>query len=299
MGLDVHALRFLLEARAAGICMEKTATLGRQSLAVSPGQLSHLLREFGITLAVPEAKRLIEEGKSYADLFLKQTLGVCELTTFDASDYEDASCILDMNYPIPDEWKDQFDLLIDGGTLEHVFNYPTAIKNGMEMVCVGGRFLLMTPANNAMGHGFYQFSPELFYRVFHPDNGYTVERMLLLELRLLRPRWFEVRDPAQVHQRVMVTDTCHPSILFVQARRTERKPVFAVPPQQSDYSQTWEEHATGAVGQRIYSRNPLIQSTAILMRKHIHHPVVQRIMWMRYKGFHTGSFPPRFFKRVR
>ena len=58
----------------------------------------------------------------------------------------------------------QFDLVFDGGTLEHVFNFSTALKNCMHMVKPHGRFVSVTLPNNWCGHGFYQFSPELFFR---------------------------------------------------------------------------------------------------------------------------------------
>ena len=86
--------------------------------------------------------------------------------------------------------------MVDAGSLEHVFDVPTAIRNCMRMVAPGGYFLAITPANNTMGHGFYQFSPELFYRVLSDANGFTVERMLVTGTS--STRWFEVADPASI-----------------------------------------------------------------------------------------------------
>lgn len=97
----------------------------------------------------------------------------------DASKYEGASVVQDLNQPVPDSLKERFDAIFDGGTLEHVFNIPAALKNCMEMTKVGGRFYMHTCANNLCGHGFYQFSPELFYRVFSEQNGFEVERMVI------------------------------------------------------------------------------------------------------------------------
>jgi hypothetical protein len=30
-----------------------------------------------------------------------------------------------------------------------------------------------------MGHGFYQFSPELFYQALHPKKGYELKQLFL------------------------------------------------------------------------------------------------------------------------
>ena len=65
-----------------------------------------------------------------------------------------------MNTPIYGSLKNRFSALLDAGTIEHVFNFPQAIRNCMEMVKVGGHFIQVTVANNFIGHGFYQFSPE-------------------------------------------------------------------------------------------------------------------------------------------
>jgi SAM-dependent methyltransferase len=299
MGLDVHALRFLLEARKAGVPMGRTATLGRQSLSVPPQLLARTLSEYGLPTSEADAHALIAKSGGYVDTLMIDKLGVEELTSFDASDYEQATVIHDMNQPIDERFYAQFDLVIDGGTLEHVFHFPTAIKNALSMVKQGGRFVMTAPANNAMGHGFYQFSPELLYRVCHPDNGFKVERMQILDLRLFRPRLFDVRDPADVHDRVMVTESRNPAILYVQAIRTEIVPIFAVTPQQSDYSERWDDHAAEPDKDKVYSRNGVGQSAALFLRRHIHHPLVQKLMWLRYKGFHRDSFSPRYFRRVR
>ena len=69
--------------------------------------------------------------------------------------------------------KNKYTLVIDGGCLEHIFNFPVAIKNCMEMLQEGGHFIGITPANNLMGHGFYQFSPELYFRIFSKENGFA------------------------------------------------------------------------------------------------------------------------------
>src|SRR5262249_39640930 len=124
------------------------------------------------------------------------SLGARAVFSMDVSAFEGATFIHDLNQPVGDELKQRFDLVYDGGTLEHVFNFPTALKNCMEMVRVGGRFFMHTVTNNWCGHGFYQFSPELFFRALSRDNGYEVERMVVH--RVGYGGWYEVNDPALV-----------------------------------------------------------------------------------------------------
>jgi hypothetical protein len=112
----------------------------------------------------------------------------------------------------------------------------------MEMVKRGGCFFAQTPANNYLGHGFYQFSPELFFRVLSPQNGFKVEHCVAFE-QGPRRRWFSVTDPEAARARVTLINST-PVILFVWARRTEVKPLFQETPQQSDYAVAWAESTT-------------------------------------------------------
>ena len=162
-------------------------------------------------------------------------MGAKETISIDASAYEGASLVHDMNVPIGDELKRKFSVVIDGGTLEHIFNFPVAIQNCMQMLDVGGHFFSHTMANNFMGHGFYQFSPELFYRVFSAENGFRVHRVVVFEQRVGRPRWYEAADPNDIDERVELING-RPTYLFVHAERLADVPIFAAPPQQPDYS---------------------------------------------------------------
>lgn len=85
----------------------------------------------------------------------------------------------------------------------------------MQMGEVGGHLVLQTVANNAFGHGFFQFSPEFFYRTLSPENGYEIERMVVVEDDIAWRRVgalnvpvgvagpeYAVIDPAEVGERV-------------------------------------------------------------------------------------------------
>src|SRR5262249_13058363 len=142
--------------------------------------LVNLFARAGIPISASEARAIKDESGGYCEGFLKR-LGASEVVSVDASDYEGASVVHDMNQPVPASMYESFTAVIDSGTLEHVFNFPVAVKNCMEMVSRGGHFLGITPANNLMGHGFYQFSPELLYRIFSPANGYQIRKLMICE----------------------------------------------------------------------------------------------------------------------
>ena len=136
-----------------------------------------------------------------------------------ASDYESAGLIHDLNHPVSSELHERFDVVIKAGSLEHVFNFPIAVGNLMRMLPAGGFMYLTVPANNLFGHGFYQFSPELMFRIFTPDNGFELKRVMLAEARfpgteLASARGvYEVADPARFGSRVELFSR-RPAILW-------------------------------------------------------------------------------------
>ncbi len=257
MGFDVQGLRFLLSAHRNGVNFAKTATIGRQQLFIDPASLQRLLQSFGLARNSQDVKHLVTEADGFAEPFLR-LLGAADICSVDASPYEGASVVHDMNVPIPDMLRNAFSAVVDAGTLEHVFDFPRAIKNCMEMVREGGHLLLVTPANNFMGHGFYQFSPELFFRICSAENGFEVVKAILCEVDP-GGKWYQVVDPARARRRVELVNR-RPAYMMIQARKVRDVPVLAAAPQQSDYTLLWQEsggarsdqHATG--GRRLHAR---------------------------------------------
>lgn len=253
MGITLASARFLTQSRAAGTRFGSVLTLGRQGMSIGPGRLREILDDCGVSLrkgSFAELESRLAAAKWPFEEFLT-ALGADEVLACDASDYEGAAVVHDLNVAVPEHLHERFDTVIDGGTLEHVFNFPVAIQSAMQMVKVGGRLFVMTPANNYFGHGFYQFSPELFYRVLSEENGFRVDRMVALVedggvsrlfgrpyyFRLTGP-WYAVQDPQVIHKRVTLMNQL-PVTLFVEATRTAAAPIFARPPQQSDYAVQW------------------------------------------------------------
>ncbi len=254
MGFSTNTTKFLVEGKKAGVRFDETLTLGRQEVMVSPQRLEALLRENGFWPPPEggEAFHLALAGTPWRFETFARALGAKNISSCDFSGYESATLTHDLNQPIPAKWEERFDVVVDGGTLEHVFNFPVAIANCMKMVRVGGHLFLFTPANKYCGHGFYQFSPELFYRVLSRENGFEVKRMVmfagdagysnLLGVKYPFPidgPWYSVHDPAQIRKRVLLLNH-DATILCVLAKRISGEAIFKTTPLQSDYVPQWE-----------------------------------------------------------
>lgn len=256
MGVSRVTAEYLIAARKEGVRFDRTLTIGRQNLFAGPHWAWRKLTASGVVPAIPKRAYLdaFEDSKWFADPLLR-ALGASELSSMDASGWEGADIVHDLNLPVPDELHQRFSLVYDGGSVEHIFNVPTVLRNYMEMVEVGGHLIVQTNADGHMGHGLYQFSPELFYRVLSAENGFVVEHVTAMVDDVawgrlgnvaipyeLRGPWYDVADPAQVRERV-VLEREGPVVLHVQARRVRAVSILQSPPQQSDYAATWEAAA--------------------------------------------------------
>jgi len=267
MAIDTEAARILLAAAREGVSFASCITLGRQNYVPGNHESRLLLRETGFDPAQYPDLFAGAPGHRYAEPFFR-VLGAQRLESMDASAFEGATVVHDLNQPVPEALRGQFDVVYDGGTLEHVFDFQTAIRNCVDLVKIGGRVILHTPANNYFGHGFYQFSPELFYRMFCSDNGFVMERMIAMEYGPRR-RWFEVRDPASLRARTQLVNP-FPVLLYVQARKQDESKLFERCPQQSDYARIWLEH-----GQAAPDRQSAVSARAGLV------PAVKRLLLER------------------
>src|ERR1700722_6972275 len=236
VGLTYYDAKRLCDARLSGASFENILTLAHLQLFLHPDELKSLRRE-PARVAEPLAGYQFGE---FADRFFEQFLGTKTVRTLDYSAYEGASIVHDMNEPVPENFHGMFDAVIEAGSLEHIFNFPVAIRNLMVMAKVGGKVFLTTVANNLCGHGFYQFSPELIYRIFQPQNGFEPPSVVLLEatfpwveLTPIRAK-YRVADPAQIGTRVGLQSST-PVMMIVDAKKISDVPPFRIAPQQSDY----------------------------------------------------------------
>jgi hypothetical protein len=236
MGILLGDARLLFEAKAAGVRFDRTLTLGRQQLFLEPAALAPFVP------SAPGLDRFLAEARHEGPADpLFTLLGCEELVSMDASPYEGAKIVHDLNMPVPRDWQAGFDVVVDGGTLEHVFNFPVGLSNAMSLVKPGGHLVLLTPANNYFGHGFYQFSPELFFNVLSEENGYRVKQVVAMEQSPGTPM-YDVSDPGEIRSRVLLTNAW-PVLLFVLAERVREAPLLERWPMQSDYSRLWQERA--------------------------------------------------------
>lgn len=228
VGVSREVWQFLCSARQDGVNFSRTIQIGRQDVLASHSDIARVAEGSGISVVDPVG--------SYAeDLF--HLLGADEVDSLDASDFEGATIIHDLNEPIPEQVKGCYTAVFDGGSLEHVFDVRRAFANVMELVAPGGHLIMVNPADRCMGHGFYQFSPDLYRRVLSEDNGFSIRRILLSD-KGIRQRWYELAPPGDGHQPMFRSKGA--TYACVLAQRISNTDPLRVAPQQSHYVRVWE-----------------------------------------------------------
>jgi hypothetical protein len=96
----------------------------------------------------------------------------CTLDVFDVVQERGCEVIVDLNHPIPANACNQFDWVLDVGTMEHCFNVAQALVNIASLPKVGGTVIHENPFNWG-NHGFWNINPTLMYD-FYEDNGFEV-----------------------------------------------------------------------------------------------------------------------------
>jgi hypothetical protein len=92
------------------------------------------------------------------------------------------------------------------------------------------------PANGFCGHGFWQFSPELFFSLYSEANGYQDTEVFLADLAD-EQSWYRVKKPRGGKRADVVTTQA----VYVLVRTRLVKPFSHDHVQQSDYEFAWEK----------------------------------------------------------
>ena len=214
----------------------KVVMFGRQANLLTLDELSTLETTYGIDFSLLDA-----QSEQWSEPFFKR-LGATTIDSLDYSDYEGATLIQDMNQP----WRGgtpprQYDIVFDGGSLEHVFNVSQALVNAMQLVRPGGLFLSVTPADGWLGHGFHQLQPETFFRFFTPKRGFEMRGCWLGEFGKSpsNTRIFKLKDPEETGLRHIIPAE-RPLSMIICARKHNDVSLSTIPwPTQSNYATAW------------------------------------------------------------
>lgn len=171
MGLPTASILHMLSEAKKRPFSGKALVLGRAIIGVTQSELVDLAQlkefrlidgEYGFSHNPGAAKKHL-----ISDTYFFETIGFDAMESLDVFDYENPTHVHNLGDPnLPDNLIAQFESVIDVGTLEHVFNIPVALNNIFRMLKVNGRAIFHVASTNYIDHGYYMFSPILFWDYF-------------------------------------------------------------------------------------------------------------------------------------
>ena len=246
MAIDRGTARLILSEHAKRPLRGSILQLGRQTILFNEKQLRVWSLQAGANLKErDESAHLNGRHKdnfavyNLDDIDFFRLLGFDEVSSCDLSSYESATFQVDLNVPVVPELHDRFDVIFDGGTMEHVFNLPAVLGNIHAMLKVGGRVIHVAPSSNMIDHGFYSFSPTLFSD-YYRANKYALLSLNLFEFVSWASQW-TVYDclSGALDNRLGRTANSKMAGVFCVAEKTSAS-TSSVVPVQTHFASLWD-----------------------------------------------------------
>lgn len=253
--------------------LSETLTLGRQFRAFTLAEFKKYMGSFASKISEEKLKEDFESP--YAEKVFEDMYGV-KLQSLDGFAHEKPDIVHDLNVPVPEELKGKYSMIIDGGTMEHVFNTPMLLKNCFDMLKIGGCMISMVPTNNFNGHGLYQFSPDFFYSTFSKHNGMEIKDVFIVKFSSKDKVWKINTTTAKAGQRLQFDVNTQTEIYVIAKKIGETPEVITA--QQTDYEEGWYEDERSITN--TAKRDSLIEKAprklVYAFRQFIYEPLVRR-----------------------
>lgn len=234
MGISLVSALFLVRQMVNLADARRGLILGRQKLHLKGRKMSSFITEAAKLDCVISPKNFVQDDGFTEGLF--RALGYPAMEAMDFTDQEGAQHIHDLNKPVPKELREQFDIVIDGGTTEHIFHIGQALDSCHAMLKPGGLFLSCVSADGWFGHGFFQTGPDVPWRYWHHARGYEMLEVSLV-CRKDPLKLIVIGDPTG-RRRGGERALSGPHMLLTAARKPIRAPTYRVPVQSHYVSQT-------------------------------------------------------------
>jgi len=185
MALTPTFLKFMIKLHKEIGFTGPVLTLGSQGIFGTLDDLRLFFRQMGCPFREVEPIRTTcyatpDRDFVHAQVFF-QMMGIDEYYDLDKFDYDKPKLRHDLNTPISEEMHGRFSLVVEVGTMEHVFDIRQVMENIVRLLRVGGSVVHFSVTNNWIDHGFYTFSPSFFYE-FYAANGFEDFRCYLIEV---------------------------------------------------------------------------------------------------------------------
>lgn len=171
MGLSRGDLNLLIKLINKHSLSGDIMTLGKVDLFVNKYDVNRLFKENGWPPTCPTILN---------DVSLFQAMGFKTVTSLDYTTFEGADLEQDLNCQLKNDLLNVSDVILDHGTIEHIFDVKQVLRNIYDLLRIGGTIVHIAPSNNLVDHGFYQFSPT-FFRDYYSTNSWEILECNLIQ----------------------------------------------------------------------------------------------------------------------
>lgn len=158
MGISIHVAETIVREHAFRPIVGKVVLLGQQTMFFTPMDAIALLDKCGVQPSVKDVSQLLIDESTLGASggkkgFIKDTeffrlLGAEDVVALDHSDYEGAEIIWNLNEPIPDHLAGVADFILDGSTIDNVFDPACTLRNINRLLKPGGRAISTNMGSN-------------------------------------------------------------------------------------------------------------------------------------------------------
>ena len=253
----------LEQAQALGLS-GSVMQLGRQRMYFSRNDIEAWARKANVQISAPvgvEGKPSVDPNAIMTDVEFFNAIGFEDVYSGDISDYQESSHGFDLNLPLPEDLKGKYDVVFDGGTIEHIFDQPSVFRNIHDLLKPDGRIIHFSPSTNNVDHGFYMYSPTLFYE-YYSANQYDIEVSQIYKFKATAPvkvgTWdFYEYTPGSLGW--LTNSFPGPMGVFMIAKKNEHS-LRGVIPQQGRMANAWMGSTQGEVSKLEYDEDDEIAS---------------------------------------
>ena len=204
---------------------QRAIILGRQKLHLSERRMQRFLKVMA-RRGIPLTEAEITQEDGFAETLFTR-LGYPKMEAMDFTDTEGAEHIHDLNLPPPPALHGQFDLVIDGGTTEHIFHIGTALDTCHALLKPGGVVMSFVSCDGWFGHGFFQTGPDVPWRYWHHARGYEMLEVSIVN-RKVPDQIMAISDPTG-KPRGGELALSGPHLMLYAARRPLVDPPYRLP----------------------------------------------------------------------
>ena len=153
--------------------------LGSQTSSISSTFISNLIDQNSKSKDLQKNLVNLKNKKHFSTKDYFKSIGFRDYKSIDINGaYESFQFDLNKNISKTYNFNQKYDLVINNGTGEHIFNQKALFLNFHNLTKTGGIMLNILPFIDWINHGFYNFNP-IFFADLAASNNYKIEKISL------------------------------------------------------------------------------------------------------------------------